>query len=138
MKQNILITGFMGAGKSSVARALAELTGLFAVDTDDLIESLLHCSIKNYFVRSMIAKAKREPKFSTRQHSRCTRCGRPHGYYRKFGLCRICLRELANKGELPGVTKASWKAGTERFGWAPVQALGLRARTNRTTRFITD
>ena len=54
--------------------------------------------------KSMIAKAKREPKFSTR----CTRCGRPHSVYRKFGLCRVCLRELANKGELPGVTKASW------------------------------
>ncbi len=50
--------------------------------------------------KSMIAKSKREPKFSTRQHNRCTRCG--------FGLCRVCLRELANKGELPGVTKASW------------------------------
>ena len=48
--------------------------------------------------KSMVAKAKREPKFSTRQHNRCTRCGRP----------RACLRELANKGELPGVTKASW------------------------------
>ena len=58
--------------------------------------------------KSMIAKAKREPKFSTRQHNRCTRCGRPHGYYRKFGLSRVCLRALANKGELPGVTKASW------------------------------
>ena len=40
--------------------------------------------------KSMIAKAKREPKFSTRQHNRCTRCGRPRAYYRKFGLCRIC------------------------------------------------
>lgn len=58
--------------------------------------------------KSMIAKAKREPKFSTRQHNRCTRCGRPRAYCRKFGLCRICVRELANKGELPGVTKASW------------------------------
>ena len=58
--------------------------------------------------KSMIAKAKREPKFSTRQHNRCSRCGRPRAYYRQFGLCRCCLRELANKGELPGVTKASW------------------------------
>lgn len=58
--------------------------------------------------KSMIAKAKREPKFSTRQHNRCMRCGRPRAYYRKFGLCRVCLRELANKGELPGVTKSSW------------------------------
>ena len=46
--------------------------------------------------KSMVAKAKREPKFSTRQHNRCTRCGRPRAYYRKFGLCRVCLRELAN------------------------------------------
>lgn len=58
--------------------------------------------------KSMIAKAKREPKYSTRQHNRCSRCGRPRSYYRKFGICRICLRELANKGELPGVTKSSW------------------------------
>ena len=43
--------------------------------------------------KSMIAKAKREPKFSTRQHNRCTRCGRPRAYYRKFGLCRICVRD---------------------------------------------
>ena len=42
--------------------------------------------------KSMIAKAKREPKFSTRQHNRCTRCGRPRAYYRKFGLCRICVQ----------------------------------------------
>ena len=44
--------------------------------------------------KSMIAKSKREPKFSTRQHNRCARCGRPRAYYRKFGLCRVCLREL--------------------------------------------
>lgn len=58
--------------------------------------------------KSMIAKANREPKFSTRAYARCTRCGRPRSVYRKFGLCRVCLRELASKGELPGVTKASW------------------------------
>jgi small subunit ribosomal protein S14 len=58
--------------------------------------------------KSMIAKANRQPKFSVRQVNRCTRCGRPRGYYRKFGLCRICLRELASRGELPGVRKASW------------------------------
>ena len=55
--------------------------------------------------KSMIAKANREPKFSTRAYTRCTR---PRSVYRKFGLCRVCLRELASKGELPGVTKASW------------------------------
>ncbi|MCL1891233.1 MAG: type Z 30S ribosomal protein S14 [Coriobacteriia bacterium] len=58
--------------------------------------------------KSMIAKAKRQAKFSTREHNRCTRCGRPRAYYRQFGLCRICLREMASRGELPGVKKASW------------------------------
>ncbi|MEC7225758.1 MAG: type Z 30S ribosomal protein S14 [Candidatus Latescibacterota bacterium] len=58
--------------------------------------------------KSMIAKARRTPKFSSRKYNRCQRCGRPRGYYRKFGLCRICFRELALRGEIPGVTKASW------------------------------
>lgn len=58
--------------------------------------------------RSLIAKAKREPKFSSRKYTRCSRCGRSRSVYRKFGLCRICFRELALKGEIPGVTKASW------------------------------
>ncbi|MGB4593791.1 MAG: type Z 30S ribosomal protein S14 [Coriobacteriia bacterium] len=58
--------------------------------------------------KSMIAKAKRKPKFGVRTVNRCTRCGRPRAYYRQFGLCRICLRELASRGELPGVRKASW------------------------------
>ena len=58
--------------------------------------------------KSMIVKARRTPKFSSRKHNRCQRCGRPRGYYRKFGLCRICFRELALRGEIPGVTKASW------------------------------
>lgn len=58
--------------------------------------------------KSLIAKAKREPKFSTRSYTRCSRCGRPKSVYRKFGLCRLCFRELALRGEIPGVTKASW------------------------------
>jgi small subunit ribosomal protein S14 len=58
--------------------------------------------------KSMIAKAARTPKFSVRGVHRCSRCGRPRAFYRQFGLCRICLRELANKGEVPGVRKASW------------------------------
>lgn len=57
---------------------------------------------------SDIAKSKKKPKFSTRIVHRCFRCGRRHGYIRKFGLCRICFRELANKGEIPGITKSSW------------------------------
>lgn len=53
-------------------------------------------------------KQSRKPKFQVRAYTRCTRCGRPKSVYRKFGLCRICLRELAHAGELPGVTKSSW------------------------------
>lgn len=50
----------------------------------------------------------RPKKFKVQEYSRCTRCGRPHSVYRKFGVCRICLRELAYKGEIPGMKKASW------------------------------
>lgn len=58
--------------------------------------------------KSQIEKAKRKPKYSTRKINRCFRCGRKKGYLRKFGLCRICFREMANKGLIPGVTKSSW------------------------------
>jgi small subunit ribosomal protein S14 len=57
--------------------------------------------------KSLIAKQKRTPKFSTRKYSRCVRCGRPHAVVGKFGLCRHCLRDLAYKGAIPGVKKAS-------------------------------
>lgn len=57
---------------------------------------------------AMINKAKRKPKFKTRQRNRCFLCGRPRGYIREFGLCRICFRELAYRGEIPGIRKASW------------------------------
>ena len=58
--------------------------------------------------KSLVVKARKNPKFSTRQYNRCFNCGRADGYMRKFGLSRITFRELALKGELPGVTKASW------------------------------
>ena len=58
--------------------------------------------------KSMIVKNKRTPKFSTRAYTRCNRCGRPHGVLRKYGICRICFRELANEGKLPGIKKSSW------------------------------
>ena len=58
--------------------------------------------------KSKINKAAQEPKFAVRQHNRCGLCGRPRGYLRRFGTCRICFRELALKGEIPGVKKASW------------------------------
>lgn len=58
--------------------------------------------------KSLIAKAKRKPKFSTRILRRCFRCGRKRGYMREFGLCRICFREMANEGLIPGIKKSSW------------------------------
>ena len=58
--------------------------------------------------RSMIEKQKWTPKFTVRKYNHCRRCGRARAYMRKFGLCRICLRELALQGEIPGITKASW------------------------------
>ena len=57
---------------------------------------------------NQIAKSKKKPKFSSRIVHRCWRCGRNRGYMRAFGLCRICFRELANRGEIPGVRKSSW------------------------------
>jgi small subunit ribosomal protein S14 len=57
---------------------------------------------------ALIVKAKRKPKFSTRIIRRCWRCGRNHGYMGDFGICRICFRELAESGEMPGITKSSW------------------------------
>ncbi len=55
-----------------------------------------------------VVAATRTPKFEVRRHNRCRRCGRPRAYYRKFGLCRICFRDLALAGEIPGIRKASW------------------------------
>ena len=58
--------------------------------------------------KCLIEKQKKTPKFKVRKYNRCRLCGRPRGYLRMFGLCRICFRELASKGEIPGITKASW------------------------------
>ena len=58
--------------------------------------------------KALIAKAKRKPKFEVRRYNRCKRCGRSRAYHRKFGLCRICFREMALAGLIPGVRKASW------------------------------
>ena len=57
---------------------------------------------------SMKVKQARPQKFKVREYTRCERCGRPHSVLRKFKLCRICFRDLANKGQIPGVKKASW------------------------------
>lgn len=58
--------------------------------------------------KGLIIKAQREPKFKVRRYSRCSICGRRHGYIRDFGICRLCFRELAHQGKIPGVKKASW------------------------------
>jgi small subunit ribosomal protein S14 len=55
-----------------------------------------------------IVKMKKGPKFSTRKRNRCPLCGRPRAYMRRFDMCRICFRSMANNGLIPGVTKASW------------------------------
>jgi small subunit ribosomal protein S14 len=58
--------------------------------------------------KSLRIKQQRTPKFKVRGYTRCNRCGRPKAVFRKFGLCRICLRELAHQGVIPGMTKSSW------------------------------
>lgn len=58
--------------------------------------------------KALVEKTKQKPKFQVRAGNRCARCGRPRGFLRKFGMCRICFREMALNGEIPGVRKASW------------------------------
>ncbi len=58
--------------------------------------------------KCLIEKQARKPKFKVRGYSRCRRCGRPRAFMRRFGLCRICFRQMALAGDLPGVVKASW------------------------------
>ena len=58
--------------------------------------------------KAMKLKQQRPQKFKVREYTRCQRCGRPHSVLKKYGICRICFRELADKGQIPGVKKASW------------------------------
>ena len=58
--------------------------------------------------KSKIAREHKKLKYNVRYRNRCAICGRPRGYMRRFGICRLCFRELANKGEIPGIKKASW------------------------------
>ena len=58
--------------------------------------------------KAMKVKQQRKQKYKTREYTRCSICGRPHSVISKFGICRICLRELANQGQIPGVKKSSW------------------------------
>ncbi|WOX34694.1 type Z 30S ribosomal protein S14 [Listeria monocytogenes] len=67
--------------------------------------------------KSMIAKQKRTPKYAVQAYTRCERCGRPHSVIRKFKLCRICFRELAYKGQIPGVKKQAGKKEFKEGGY---------------------
>ena len=58
--------------------------------------------------KALIEKCRKKPKFKVRAYTRCKRCGRPRAFIRDFGLCRLCFREMALRGEIPGVVKASW------------------------------
>lgn len=58
--------------------------------------------------KSKVAAVKRGSKFGVRDYTRCARCGRPRAVYQRFKLCRVCFREMAHAGELPGIRKASW------------------------------
>jgi len=58
--------------------------------------------------KSMINRQQKQQKYKVREYTRCSICGRPKAVLRKYGICRVCFRELANKGEIPGVKKASW------------------------------
>lgn len=58
--------------------------------------------------KALMEKAKRKPKYAIRVRNRCRICGRPRGYIRQFGLCRMCFRAIAHRGEIPGIKKASW------------------------------
>jgi small subunit ribosomal protein S14 len=58
--------------------------------------------------KSLVVKQSRKPRFKVRAYTRCNKCGRPRAVFKKFGLCRICLRDLAHEGAIPGMTKSSW------------------------------
>ena len=58
--------------------------------------------------KSMIVKSQKKQKYKVREYTRCTRCGRPHSVLKKYGICRICFRELAYNGQIAGVKKSSW------------------------------
>jgi small subunit ribosomal protein S14 len=58
--------------------------------------------------KSMVVKQQRKQKYKVREYTRCSRCGRPHSVLKKYGVCRICFRELAYQGQIPGVKKSSW------------------------------
>jgi len=93
---------FIPASERAVCPNMKKIT------LEKVINSLYNLEPKIKLENNLIQKAKKPQKFKVREYNRCEICGRPKAYYRRFKMCRICLRKLAHKGELPGVTKASW------------------------------
>jgi len=93
---------------------VSELSDLQDVETQILFKECMTTAkrVKDAKIEKKfeLAREKKEktPKFSTRRHNRCKLCGRPRAYLRKFGVCRLCFRGLALRGEIPGVSKSSW------------------------------
>ena len=69
--------------------------------------------------KALKEKQQRKQKFETREYTRCSICGRPHSVLKKYGICRLCFRDLANKGEIPGVKKSSWEEGGKYDSYRP-------------------
>ena len=107
----VALVGPSGCGKTTVLKILA---GLHEADGGSLRIGNAHTpfdpgrDIGMVFQQALLLKWRKPAKFKVRRYSRCRLCGRPRAVFRKFGLCRICLRTLAHKGEIPGVVKASW------------------------------
>ena len=87
---------------------------------------------------SMKIKQQRKPKFSTREYTRCNICGRPHAVLRKYGICRVCFRELAYKGQIPGVKKSSWEKEAKSMTMSdPIADMLTRIRNANTAKHDT-
>ena len=95
--------------KKAIAQILLDEGYIKAFNiVDNGNQGVIHITLKYLAKKSMILKQQAGSKFSSRRYNRCKICGRPHAYLRDYGVCRICFRELAYKGQIPGVRKASW------------------------------
>ena len=82
--------------------------------------------------KALVEKANKKPKFGVRGYTRCNRCGRPRAVYRTFGLCRICFREMAHAGQLPGITKSSWESAPPPWPFRPAPLFVAGPRSSLT------
>ena len=85
--------------------------------------------------KSMVVKQQRKQKYKVREYTRCSRCGRPHAVLKKYGICRICFRELAYKGQIPGVKKSSWEGGYVMVVSSPIADMLTRIRNANALRY---